>query len=184
MHDEIEFRVLGPVEAVRAGTPLRLSGSRQRALLSLLLLDAGRRAQLASDVGSRWWEAGMLAELADLSLDAGDIDDGEDRARRVLGRARATGDRSGMVFGVGLMARVAAERGQAERALWLWAVESEDAGAPLGGWRRHRERYRERIAQLLPDAPGSVKVVPSLDEAVLRAMSPPADPGEVASAVR
>jgi len=37
-----EFRVLGPVEAVRNDQPLRLGGHRQRALLALLLLDPGR----------------------------------------------------------------------------------------------------------------------------------------------
>ena len=38
----IEFRVLGPVEAVRGGDTLALGGRRQRALLALLVLDAGR----------------------------------------------------------------------------------------------------------------------------------------------
>ena len=38
----IEFRLLGPVEAVRAGSTLALGGPRQRALLALLLLEAGR----------------------------------------------------------------------------------------------------------------------------------------------
>jgi predicted ATPase/DNA-binding SARP family transcriptional activator len=37
-----EFRVLGPVEAVRSGQPLRLGGRRQRWLLALLLLEPGR----------------------------------------------------------------------------------------------------------------------------------------------
>ena len=37
-----EFRILGPVEAARAGTLLQLGGRRQRALLALLLLGSGR----------------------------------------------------------------------------------------------------------------------------------------------
>jgi predicted ATPase/DNA-binding SARP family transcriptional activator len=37
-----EFRVLGPVEAVRAEQPLRLGGRRQRWLLALLLVEPGR----------------------------------------------------------------------------------------------------------------------------------------------
>ena len=37
-----EFRVLGPVEAVRAGQPVRLGGRRQRWLLALLLVEPGR----------------------------------------------------------------------------------------------------------------------------------------------
>ena len=42
-----EFRVLGPVEAVRAGQPVRLGGRRQRWLLALLLVEPGRA--LSSD---------------------------------------------------------------------------------------------------------------------------------------
>ena len=38
----VAFRVLGPVAAQRDGEPLPLGGPRQRALLSLLLLEAGR----------------------------------------------------------------------------------------------------------------------------------------------
>ena len=37
-----EFRILGPVEAARAGQLLQLGGRRQRALLALLLLGSGR----------------------------------------------------------------------------------------------------------------------------------------------
>ena len=37
-----EFRVLGPVEALRAGRPVRLGGRRQRWLLALLLVEPGR----------------------------------------------------------------------------------------------------------------------------------------------
>ena len=47
------------------------------------------------------------------------------------------------MFGVGLLARVAAERGHSERAGRLWgAIEDDDALAPLGGWLRHRESVR------------------------------------------
>jgi DNA-binding SARP family transcriptional activator/diadenosine tetraphosphatase ApaH/serine/threonine PP2A family protein phosphatase len=38
----IEFRILGPLEAVEGGRPVALGGSKQRALLALLLLDANR----------------------------------------------------------------------------------------------------------------------------------------------
>ena len=37
-----ELRLLGPVQAVRAGRDVPLGGSKQRAVLALLLLDAGR----------------------------------------------------------------------------------------------------------------------------------------------
>ena len=54
------------------------------------------------------------------------------------------------MFGVGLLARVAAERGQHERAITLWAaIENADAVAPLGGWRRHRQRYQARMHETI-----------------------------------
>jgi hypothetical protein len=101
---------------------------------------------LAREVAVPWWESGMLAELAQLALNAGRLDEGEMRARESLALADRMRDRAGRVFGVGLFARLAAERGQGERAGRLWgAIEDEDAGAPLGGWRRHRSRCEERI---------------------------------------
>ena len=113
-------------------------------------------AALARDVGVSWresgmlawWESGMLAELACLALNSGRIEEAEMRARDSLELAKQLEDRAGQVFGIGVLARIAVERGQLERAGHLWgAVEDEDAGAPLGGWRRHREAFEARIRQ-------------------------------------
>jgi predicted ATPase/class 3 adenylate cyclase len=94
---------------------------------------------LAREAGVPWWESGALAELAALSLDAGLVDEGEAHARESLVIAEGLRDRSGRVFAVGLLARVAAERDQPARAGLLWgAIEDDDVMAPLGGWRRHR----------------------------------------------
>jgi predicted ATPase/class 3 adenylate cyclase len=107
-----------------------------------------RSAALAREVVWYWWEAGMLAELATLSLRAGGVDEGEVRARESLAIAEQERDRAGRVFGVGLLARVAAERGQLDRAGRLWgAIEEENAVAPLGGWRRHRDVCEARILE-------------------------------------
>jgi DNA-binding SARP family transcriptional activator len=38
----MEFRILGPLEVIRDGRPLDLSGRKRRALLLALLLDANR----------------------------------------------------------------------------------------------------------------------------------------------
>jgi len=106
-------------------------------------------AALAREAGVPWWESGALAELACLSLNAGLIEEGEARARESLAIAHELRDRPGRIFGVGILARVAAERGQSERAGLLWgAIEDEEAGAPLGGWRRHRERCEGRVREL------------------------------------
>src|SRR5207253_8814410 len=40
--DGLQFRLLGPLEVRREGAPVQLGGPKQRALLALLLVDAGR----------------------------------------------------------------------------------------------------------------------------------------------
>ena len=106
----------------------------------------GRSALLARETSFDWWEGGMLAELAAVALRAGRLDEAEQRARASLAIADRVRDRAGRVFGVGLLACIAAERGQPRRAGRLWgAIEVEDAIAPLGGWRRHRQGCEARV---------------------------------------
>jgi hypothetical protein len=106
-------------------------------------------AALAKEVGHAWWESGMLAELAQLDLAAGRLEAGRAAALKSLAMKDEMRDRPGRVFGVGLLARAAAEAGDYERSGLLWgAIEDEDAGAPLGGWRRHRQENEERITEL------------------------------------
>jgi predicted ATPase/DNA-binding SARP family transcriptional activator len=50
----IEFRLLGPVEAVRSGNAIALGGSRQRALLALLLMERGRPVTVDRLVEELW----------------------------------------------------------------------------------------------------------------------------------
>jgi predicted ATPase len=103
-------------------------------------------AALACEAAVPWWESGALAELACLFLNAGLLEEGEARARESLAIADQLRDRPGRIFGVGILARVAAERDQGERAGRLWgAIEDEHAEAPLGGWRRHRETCEAQI---------------------------------------
>ncbi|MBD0329277.1 MAG: adenylate/guanylate cyclase domain-containing protein [Thermoleophilia bacterium] len=105
--------------------------------------------ELARRVGNEWWTAGMLAELAALELAAERVDDADAHAREALRTAIEQRDRAGRVFGVGLLAGVAALRGDVERAARLWgAVEDEQSVAPLGGWRRHRAAVEERVLRL------------------------------------
>lgn len=49
-----DFRVLGPVEVVRDGSPLPLGGPRQQALLALLLLEPGRTVSSDRLVDELW----------------------------------------------------------------------------------------------------------------------------------
>jgi len=128
-------RIFGLAQTVGTlGAIARDAGEQERAAELI-----ERSAAMGREVGVPWWESGMLAELASLSLQAGHLDDAETSARKSLALAEQIRDRPGRVFGVGLLATVAAQRGQLQRAGSLWgAIEHEDAVAPLGGWRRHR----------------------------------------------
>jgi DNA-binding SARP family transcriptional activator len=50
----LELRLLGPVQAVRAGRDVPLGGPRQRAVLALLALDAGRVVPAGRLVDELW----------------------------------------------------------------------------------------------------------------------------------
>jgi hypothetical protein len=109
----------------------------------------GQSAALAGEINMVWWESGMLNEVAQLDLAAGRVEEGKATAVKALALAEEMRDRPGRVFSVGLLARVAAESGDSKRAGLLWgAIEDEDAGAPLGGWRRHRQATEERMVEL------------------------------------
>ncbi len=73
----LQFRMLGPLEAWRGGTPLRLGGERQRALLALLLVHANelvRTEQLVDEL--------LGEELSDSALNTARV--AVSRLRRVL----------------------------------------------------------------------------------------------------
>ena len=96
-------------------------------------------AGLAEANGAPWWQAGMLIELAALSLEAGRLEDADLKAREALDLAQRLRDYGGRVFGVGVLACVAAQRAELNKAGRLWgAIEVHQVGAPLGGWLRHR----------------------------------------------
>lgn len=101
---------------------------------------------MALQAGVPWWRGGMLAELAALALHAGRLGEADTHARAALTLADELRDRAGRIFGIGLLATIAAERGEREHAGRLWGVvHGEEAVAPLGGWRRHREACAEWI---------------------------------------
>jgi DNA-binding SARP family transcriptional activator len=52
----LEFRILGPLEVLEDGRPIALGGQKQRALLALLLLDAGRVVSIDRIVDALWGE--------------------------------------------------------------------------------------------------------------------------------
>ncbi len=109
-----------------------------------------RSAAIMREIGDAgfvgWWTAGVVAELAAISLKAGRLDEAEAHAREALALAEGLRYRAGRVFALGVLACAAAERGHLERAGCLWgAIENEDAGAPHGGWRLQRPAFEERL---------------------------------------
>jgi hypothetical protein len=126
------------------GSIARESGDEEQALDLV-----AQSAELAGAVGVEWWQGGMLGELAALSLSKGRVEDADRHAREALALADRIGDRPGRIFGVGLLATVAAEHDEPERAGRLWgAIEHETAHAPLGGWERHRAACEARLRRL------------------------------------
>ena len=110
-----------------------------------LIADSADRAEA---VGVLWWQAGMLVELAALSLEADRLEDAEAKARESLEIANPMRDYGGRVFGVGVLACVAAERAELSKAGRLWgAIEEHQVGAPLGGWLRHRAACEAHLAE-------------------------------------
>ncbi|MEK8103941.1 winged helix-turn-helix domain-containing protein [Micromonospora sp. M12] len=53
---QMDFRILGPIEAVRAGQPVRLAGPQQRSVLAALLLARGRMVSVDRLVRLLWAE--------------------------------------------------------------------------------------------------------------------------------
>jgi len=118
--------------------------------------------ELARQVGWTWMEVGRLGELAERSLEVGNVEEGERRAREYLTRAREIEDRTNTFYGLGMLAWAAAEHGDAGRAGTLWAaIEAEEARAPEAVWAAGREKY----AASIPDTPRPA-VAMELEQAV------------------
>jgi hypothetical protein len=101
---------------------------------------------MAAEIGFDWWHRSMLIALADAKLELGRVDEAEPDARATLSLTRELGDRRGMIWGLVLLARAAAARGDASRAGRFWGVvEAEHERRPIGQWERERDLYSERI---------------------------------------
>jgi predicted ATPase/class 3 adenylate cyclase len=126
-----------------------------------------RSLAMSREVGWTWWETAQLGNLAELALKDAKTEEGERQAREYLALARTIEDRTNTVFGLGLLAWAAADRGDVERAATLWAaVEAEEAKGPLAMWTSERDKYAAHI----PAATGTVPEL-SLEEAVAYALS-------------
>jgi predicted ATPase/class 3 adenylate cyclase len=115
-----------------------------RAEESIELLD--RCAARAKEINWDWWQLNALAGAAEYMLMLGRPDEALPRVRDALVTARTLHDRQGLAYCLGLIAWVAAARGQAERAGTLWgAVEAEAERGRIGQWENERDEYAGHV---------------------------------------
>jgi len=148
----------------------RREGNRERAL-ELFELSAIQCEQ----VGFTWMQANAVCDAADLSFELGRTDVAEERGRDGVRLAGEVGDRQLVVFAIAVLARIAAETCQVERAGRLWgAIEAEEGRGPLGQWELDRAEYATRV---LADAGADFEAARAagrsllLDEAIEYAVS-------------
>jgi len=137
----------GPVEESQAlyvlGNVAFTEGRGEEALELL-----ARSAELADQVGFRWWQIGALGNYAEIALRIGRVDDAAEAARKVVEIASSIADRQHAVYGVVYLAWVAAGRGELERAGRLWgAVEAEVERAAVGQWEGERDELASHVVR-------------------------------------
>jgi predicted ATPase len=124
-----------------------LRGDAERGLELILESAAG-----AAEIGFVFMQAGMLSTAAGIALETGRPEDAERWAREAIPLLARIGAREGVVWALILLARLASERDEPERAGLLWgAAEAEETRAPLGG---EAARVREASADAVLAAAG------------------------------
>jgi DNA-binding SARP family transcriptional activator len=126
----MEFRILGPLEAIDRGRPLDLGGHKQRALLAFLLLEPNRPVSRDRLIDALWEDAPTATARKALQVYVSQL-------RKVLGRDRVRTQAPGYLLRVAddELDVVRFRRLQAERrpheALALWR------GSPLDEFAQH-----------------------------------------------
>jgi predicted ATPase/DNA-binding SARP family transcriptional activator len=105
--------------------------------------------EMAREAGWLWWESRALADRSAYAAARGRADEAEAKARPFLEFAWRTNNRQETIFGLAVLARAAALRGDDERARMLWAtVEGAD-----GGVGRFGAFDRDEYAAAMPPGP-------------------------------
>jgi predicted ATPase len=142
----------------------RQGGARERALD---LYD--RSLALAQETGFTWWEKNTLLDKSEILFALGQSERARGSAAEALELSRRIGDRSGVIYGLALIARGDIEDGAEERAGCIWAaVEAELARVPLPGWDEEDELIKPVLTHSGPafEAGRAAGRTLSLDEAV------------------
>jgi len=120
-----EAQALGSLAAVA-----RTEGDLDRTLELL-----NESVDLAESAGFRWWLSGMLAQIGEVSLELGNVDEARASVQRALSLSSAMHDRRGIVHELRLLAEIAASSGDTRLAgVLLGAADAENERAPVGPW--------------------------------------------------
>jgi predicted ATPase len=156
------------LEAQLPGTRawIERAGDKERALE--LYRESAERSR---EIGFVWWEGSMLTNAASLALELGHVEQAHALLQDALPVTHSIHDRRLRAFCLGLLAAVAARRGDADRAGTLWgALLAEDRRAAVPGLNEARERLRQRIGDVPADAVLRGEAL-TLDETVAYALS-------------
>ena len=105
-----------------------------------------RHLELARQIGFTWFESIGLANLTEISFRLGRLDEAEEYGRAALGLATGMEDRVLVVTMLALLALVAREKGDAQRAGRLWgAVEAEGEQGSFGWQQGEIDGYGGQI---------------------------------------
>jgi tetratricopeptide (TPR) repeat protein len=130
---------------------------------------------LLERIGHTWVLADALQNSAELLQELGDTPSAEERARESLRLSRDLVDRQGIIVSIAILAGLATETGQLERAGRLWgSLEREAERAPVGYWEGDRAEYEARVVRDEPAFERGREAGRglSLDEAVAYALGP------------
>jgi tetratricopeptide (TPR) repeat protein len=108
----------------------------------LALQLAQESVELVEAVGFDWWESGQLARLGEWLLELKRPPDADRVLRDAVAVSHRAGARMNRVYCFALLARIAAESGDAGRGGLLWAaVELDEEAGPIGQWEDERDAY-------------------------------------------
>jgi len=167
--------ILSRVEAPRLEAQLpgvlaqveRASGNYELALE--LCLETARRAH---EVGVTWWEAAGLMTAGEVADELDRPDEAASLLREGLRLSHSIRDSQNTGFALALLAALAAEGGDANRAGVLWgAFENIERRSPVDGWHEERDAFERRVRGVPEEAVQRGRKL-TLDEAVAYALEP------------
>jgi predicted ATPase/class 3 adenylate cyclase len=90
---------------------------------------------LAEQAGFRWWQAGMLANVGEVLLELGRLDEARASVRDALAMTHTMNDRRGIAYVLRLLSEIVGRSGDLRRAgTLLGAIDAENQRAPVGPW--------------------------------------------------